>query len=213
MVVLSKDIKNLPPEQRIRVLKEIEEEKRKELKKKQKELEDLEKQKKKEAEDEKKEIEEAEALIRESIEDLAKEQEQAFKELEKQKARDRRVEPEESLESKIEDSPLTKTKQYTSFLEQLKEEATLYNLTNYNTYKEVGTLREKAMREGLNDKEESLLKNLKYKLEEAEGNSMYKERDSQEGNYFSRLSKAISQIEDIQKDIDKRTKETMYSSK
>ena len=224
MVVLSKKLKDLPPEERLKKLKQIEEERKKELETKKKELEDLQKKAEEEEEQHKKEIEEAEKLIRESIEDLQEEEEKLFKELERAR-RQQQEEQEEgpSLEDMVEKEqarPEPKSDIYGKILEEMKQGAGFYEVTDYNVMNAVDHLAQKSAYENLSFQEQESLRNLKKNLERVQENPYYAQKDSSNSNYLEKLNQTISQIEQNmlrrldyeKKKDDKRKDDSLYQT-
>ena len=214
-MVISKELKKLPPEERIKRLKQLEAEKKKELEEKKREIEELEKKAKEEEEEHLKELQEAEQLMQDSIEDLQEEEERAFEEL--QAFSRENPEAEISLDDMVEKEEIKKVPDqaiYGKQLEEIKDAGNFYEVTNYNVVQAVDSLAQKAIYEGLTFQEQESLRSLKSNLDRIAGNEEYQKKD--QVNYMSRLSQRLGEIDQhlqrqsdyTQKDFDERRKKS-----
>ncbi len=195
MVVLSKNIKDLSPEERIKRLRELEEEKKKELAKKRKELEELEKKAREEEEHHRREIEETENLILKSIQDLQEEEEHAFKEQETARKEKNRQNA-SSIDQLVEQQPQQNIpfgNIYGKALEEIRPDAGFYEVTDYNIVNAVAGLAKKSAYEILSSEEQESLENIRRSLESMENNSYYQQKDN--SRYLEKLNSMIDRID------------------
>lgn len=191
--MLSQDLQNLSPEERIRRLQKLEADKRKQLEQKRKELEALEKKAKEEEEEQQKAIREAEELIRESIEDLQEASEKAYEELERTRQETEEEVP--SLEERVEEHATpVKEVSYGAILEELKPDAGFYDLTHYNVAHAVEHMVHKSFYEGISAQEHEHLKNLRNRLEGFQANEEYTKKDN--SNYLETMQSHLHKIEE-----------------
>lgn len=179
MVRTDDDIENMPPEERIKYLKELKA-------KKQEELEELMRQKEEE-------LQEANAELIKSEDDLIEEDEH------------REKEDQEALENLVEDAPDTHLDNttYESPLERIP--ASLYEFTDYNVYHEVKSINDNLANRGyITADEERRLREIRQQsnvLQDAYTPRQLQDADKSRGNYLSRVVDVLNQLDKEKHDV------------
>lgn len=170
MVTISKDMRDLSPQERIKRLRDLEESKKKELIA-------LEKKKKEEVKD-------AEEQIRKTIEELTKEEEEKFKEQEAVLRKKEEEKSAPSIEEMVEEhrGKSSQQIQYGSPIEALKQE--------YNQTKE---LYERVTREGFTDNNLESFYKLKEQIQESGQDQYSRQKDTT--NYITRSEDVLKILE------------------
>ncbi len=187
MVRTDEDLENMPPAERLKVLRQRAERRRKEL-------EDLEKQKK---EEELREL----AELEETIRDLQEEEEKRFREEEEKKKKEQQ-EREASLEETVEEESTTTApvqasndSYSTQPLMPPGPNTTFYDLTNYNLYNKVKELSEKAGQEGITAEERNFLSGVAYHVNRIQREETYTSSQDPK-SYLSRTGGLLKELED-----------------
>ena len=189
----------LSAEEKIKQLVESEQEKRRELEDKKKELEEkkkelaeLEKQREREISDARKEIEE-------KIEELTTEEKQRFEELEEIRRR-REAETAASLEETVAEEEregraraVPEQRGYGQVIEEILQGTPgFYDITNYNVLNRLENIAREATERSLSSSERAFIDNVQYHAERMQRNEFYKDKDTSE--YMKRELEHIDRI-------------------
>lgn len=187
MVRLDEDLENIPPAERIKILRQRAEQRKKEL-------EDLERKKKEEVE---KELAEFENTIRE----LYEEEEQKFREEEEKKKKQEAEARNNSLEETLEESahsqniPVSANENYMNpALFSGRGNVDVYDLTNYNIYNKIKELSSKADASDITSEERNFLSGVSYHINRIQREQAYTSSQDPQG-YISRTSGLIKEME------------------
>lgn len=202
----------LSAEEKIKQLVESEEEKRKELEGKRKELEEKKKELSRLEEQRTKEILDARKEIEEKIGELAREEKERFKELEEIRRR-REAENAASLEETVAEeeregriSEVPEQRGYGEVIEEILQGApNFYDITNYNVVNRLENLAREAGERPLSPSERTFIDNVRYHAERMQGNEFYKDKDRSEY-----MKHELEQIDRINRTIREREKPGDY---
>ena len=184
MVRVDDDLENMPPAERLKLLRARAEQRRKEL-------EELERKKK---EEELREL----AELEETIRDLQEEEEQKFREEEEKKRKQQRASLEETVEEEsTATTPIQASNESysTQPLTPPGPNTTFYDLTNYNLYNKVKELAEKADTNTITAEERNFLSGVSYQMERIQREEKYSSSQDPK-NYISRTTGLLKELED-----------------
>ncbi len=194
------DEESLSPEEKIKQLIEVEEEKREQIEKKKQELEKKKKEIETLEEQNEQEIQEARRKINEELEELKAEEKERFEE--EERLRRQREAEAASLEETIEEETgASQAEQeaaprgYNEVFEEIRQGIPgFYELTNYNVVNRLESIAQEAGNRALTKDEQSFIETIQYHAERMGRDEFYKNKD--QSNY---LAKELAEIDHIKK--------------
>jgi len=200
MVRTDPSLDNLPPEERIKALKKLQEKKKKELEKLLKEKEE--------------ELRRTQQEIEESIKELYEEEEQHFREEEQKRRTEEQTDEEQeerTLEETIEEeNPEEQTPRqliYESPLERIRPPTNIYELSDYNLYNEIRRIEQNIREKGyITPEEQQLLVQVKEqhtRIRDAYTPQQLTTIDEQRGHYLTRTEDVLKRIDQQLHDLNK----------